>query len=81
MVDNSFKNALTNAKLALDRLGMSKFEHINTRYEYTTRELPGTTDVISAESDAEMNRVGWRRVWADVTLDGAFVVYRRERAT
>lgn len=53
------------------------------RYEtvsYLTRYYPGLAvgsppgeDVILAE--------GWRRVWADVRMDGQFVVYARETKT
>jgi hypothetical protein len=53
--------------------------HRNSRYEYTTREWPSAPDVLSSSSDKEISQNGWRRVWADVTLEGTFVVYRRER--
>jgi hypothetical protein len=52
----------------------------NSRYEYTTREVPTTNEVISGESDRVMQSQGWRRCWADVTIEGTFVVYRRARA-
>ena len=51
---------------------------INLRYEYTTRECP-TDTCFHPEFEAEMLAKGWQRAWADITIDGAFVVYRRQR--
>jgi hypothetical protein len=53
----------------------------NRAYEYTTRELPYSPEACFSGADAEMNRQGWERAWADVTMDGVFVVYRRMRTT
>jgi hypothetical protein len=52
-----------------------KFE--NTLYEYTTREF--STDVKSFRPafETEMLKEGWERVWADITREGTFAVYRR----
>lgn len=46
-------------------------------YQYTTRTLPPGPHSCSTDSDVEMIRDGWRRVWADVNLTGVFAVYRR----
>jgi hypothetical protein len=51
----------------------------NPEIEYTTRQMPYSTEACSASFDSEMNAEGWRRVWADVTLEGVFAVYRRPR--
>jgi hypothetical protein len=52
-------------------------DHFNTRYEYTTREF--SSNVFTPDWEADMEREGWRRVWGDITMDGTFAVYRRER--
>lgn len=55
------------------------------RWEYTTRCYPQAQEgyilVTETQRMAEerLNAQGWKRVWADNTLEGAFVVYRRER--
>lgn len=52
----------------------------NSRYEYVTREIPTEIPrVISSETDREMGSQGWRRAWADISTEGTFIVYRRER--
>lgn len=51
----------------------------NTRYEYTTREMPTTHTVFHSSTDTEMEAQGWSRAWADVTTEGTFIVYRRNR--
>ena len=49
------------------------------RYEYVSMVLPhDPTDLLYSQRDAEMKSLGWRRVWADITIDSAFLVYRRE---
>jgi hypothetical protein len=57
------------------------FEFQNTRYEYKIRETPHNREILSTDFDAEFMRQGWTRVWADITLEGCFFVYRRERRT
>lgn len=52
--------------------------HINRRYEYLTREYPYSVDR-AWDDPTELMDAGWRRAWADLTLEGIFVVYRRER--
>lgn len=48
------------------------------RYEYKTRYAEGRgADYESL--DETVAGIGWRRVWADITMQGAFIVYRRER--
>jgi hypothetical protein len=49
-----------------------------TRYEYTTQLIPLTIGGSMVE-DADMNKRGWQRVWADHTDKGSFIVYRRMR--
>jgi hypothetical protein len=49
----------------------------NERYQYTTRQCSG--GAIQPPEEAEMERQGWRRVWSDITMEGTFSVYRRER--
>jgi hypothetical protein len=58
---------------------MSTDPHVNERYEYTTREYPYTSGSLGPD-EPELTAGGWRRAWADITQDGIFVVYRRERA-
>lgn len=50
-------------------------------YEYQTREVPYSTDALSLSFDEDMHEDGWTRAWADVTLEGIFIVYRRERVS
>lgn len=54
----------------------------NSRYEYTFSFViygpTGSTTTHDAD-DSMFERDGWHRVWADVTAEGCFVVYRRER--
>jgi hypothetical protein len=52
------------------------FDHL-TRYEYTTRLIPLNLETFT--TDAEMEKVGWHRAWADHADQGSFIVYRRER--
>lgn len=47
-------------------------------YEFATRFVVGVHP--STEIDAPYAAGGWTRVWADITTDGTFIVYRRERA-
>jgi hypothetical protein len=60
--------------------GRSPVMFTNSRFEYTTREEPYSHEAVSVDFDVEYHHQGWRRVWADVSLDGVFIVYRRERA-
>ena len=53
-------------------------DFVNARYEYTTREC--ASDAIEPPFEAQMAQEGWRRCWADITMEGMFVVYRRDRA-
>jgi hypothetical protein len=49
------------------------------RYEYQTRFVEGSRiEVLSTTFDETVRKIGWVRVWADVTTEGAFIVYRRE---
>ncbi len=45
-------------------------------YDYQTKWFPGQTNV-SLEEDKKTVGFGWERVWADVTMAGTFVVYRK----
>lgn len=49
-------------------------------YEYTTYQTTYPTEAIDVgrEYDEVFRAQGWIRVWADVTTQGTFVVYRRE---
>jgi hypothetical protein len=53
--------------------------HINSRYEYITREFPTVLGEVTPGFEAELDRDGWRRVWASITMEGTFAVYRRDR--
>ncbi len=55
---------------------------INSRYEYSTREIPFSIEACSFRSEHELAMAiqGWTRAWADVTAEGIFIVYRRSRA-
>jgi hypothetical protein len=53
----------------------------NEQYEYITREVPFSTEVLGSNFDCEYNQWNWKRVWADITVNGCFIVYRRERLT
>lgn len=62
------------------------FDHL-TRYEYTTRLMPFTHESANSlpltgkyPSDAEMEKQGWVRAWAEHVDNGSFIVYRRLRA-
>jgi hypothetical protein len=56
-------------------------EHRNERYEYTTRETATTTYMEPMRSmDDLLEPDGWQPVWREVTIEGTFTVYRRERA-
>jgi hypothetical protein len=63
----------------IDERGHYVLNHVNTRYEYETREVPFNTDTVSAEFDKMWTALGWRRAWADVSVEGVFIVYRREK--
>jgi len=57
-----------------------RVEFRNSRYEYTTREVnTDPRDVSAKDVDDAMSEFGWHRVWANVTREGTFIVYRRER--
>lgn len=51
----------------------------NPRYEYTTREFPTKIGEVTPEFEAALEAEGWRRAWADIGVEGTFVVYKRER--
>lgn len=58
-----------------------------TRYEYTTRLVPFTHESANSlpltgkyPADAEMEKQGWYRAWAEHTDNGSFIVYRRLRS-
>jgi hypothetical protein len=55
-------------------------EFRNPLYEYVTREFPTDLQSFSSAADRDMEAEGWRRTWADVTIEGTFAVYRRPRA-
>ncbi len=55
---------------------------IHPLYEYTTRTVPYEGSLVLSSSfstDKDLEEQGWRRVWADVTTEGTFLVYRRIR--
>lgn len=45
-------------------------------YSYQTREFPTVPGDLSDPYKEEMEKLGFIRVWADVTLEKTFVVYR-----
>jgi hypothetical protein len=47
-------------------------------YEYESRLIPYSTEAISTSFDSEMNNIGYHRVWADITMNSIFIVYRKE---
>ena len=51
-----------------------------TRYEYKPLVVQYSPERVSAASDegTVLHKLGWRRVWADITPDSIFLVYRRE---
>jgi len=51
----------------------------NPRYEYTTREFPTEIEALTPDFGAVMKAEGWHQVWADVTVEGTFATFRRER--
>jgi hypothetical protein len=51
----------------------------NPVFEYETLELSPETRGQGNPVVAEMREKGWQRVWADVTMTGTFIVFRRER--
>jgi len=53
----------------------------NPRYEYLTREHRLRVGLTSKEAQEEqkLEADGWLRIWADKTMEGVFVVYRRDR--
>jgi hypothetical protein len=51
----------------------------STRYEYTTRCYPWSgRGLAEATVEKMLEDMGFRRAWADNTMEGIFVVYRRE---
>jgi len=44
--------------------------------EFVTCVLPHPAGTFSS-SDVDMEREGWHRCWASITLEGCFVVYQR----
>lgn len=50
---------------------------MKTSYDYQTKFFPNQTHV---PFDEDKKHVGpeWKRVWADTTMTGTFVVYRKE---
>jgi len=50
----------------------------NKLYEYTTLEAPYPEGSFLTY-DKDMEKEGWNRCWADITIEGIFVVYRRKR--
>lgn len=60
---------------------MAKKKFKNPRYEYMTREYPYEGRAIEeSKVEAELEPHGWSRIYADNTITGSFVVYRRPRA-
>jgi len=55
--------------------------HENPNYEYKTQLVPHNSDISTAPKkfDAEMNKEGWARIFADFDIGGVFLVYRRAR--
>lgn len=51
------------------------------RYEWKLLEMPYDYERANIGSDdgTDLYKEGWRRVWADITLDGMCIVYRREK--
>lgn len=49
------------------------------RYEYVTQEV--STEVSPFEDSPGLVAAGFVRVWADITSEGTFIVYRRERVS
>ena len=48
-------------------------------YEYTTRKLPYPQGAMLTSDDAFSSETGYKRIYADTTMEGVFAVYRRER--
>ena len=51
----------------------------NKRWEYITREHAYEPGTVTSVLEPELIAQGWCRVWADLDLDGVFVVYRRDK--
>lgn len=51
----------------------------NARWEYVSKLMPFEPDAISKAADKDLEAIGYSRVWADITAEGVFAVYRRER--
>ena len=51
---------------------------VNKKYEYQTRSM-AYPDGVPSTADSDMNQAGWQRIYADVTMDGVYAVYRRAR--
>lgn len=49
------------------------------RFEYSTREMPPGPEAVSSAAHADMEQAGWHRVWSDITVEGSYHVYRRQR--
>ena len=48
------------------------------KFEYRTVQCPYSLDAVTHPPDEPSYIEGWRKMWADVTMDGIFTVYRRE---
>ena len=52
---------------------------MNSRYEYSIREYPTIVGQLAPpDEEVLLEKDGWRRAWADITMEGTFVVFRRE---
>jgi len=47
------------------------------KYEYTTIQWEYTNDTVTHPPNEPDAKEGWIRVWADISLEGCFAVYRR----
>lgn len=49
-------------------------------YEYLCVTYDDYREALAGEWVTHFEKAGWRKAWADIQMDGAFVVFRRERA-
>lgn len=77
LLHDAFQRGHIYEYLNIPKKSASLFE--NPRYEYTTRECPTIPGQITPDFEASLEAVGWHRAWADITVEGTFIVYRRLR--
>jgi hypothetical protein len=55
-------------------------DFVHGRYEYGTDVMPTITGSLAHMNNPKFPSVdGWQVAWADITVEGTFVVYRKKK--